>query len=99
MAVGTPGLPPLPAEGSMNALTSAVVASMIALRVFGPRTIEAIGEETPTGPTGSHNGEITTGCSYDAYTGNAKREITDLVVTGAVGAYPLAWTRVLNTRY
>src|SRR2546423_118327 len=83
----------------MKASLSAVAVWIVALFVFGPRGAQAIGNDNPSGPTGSHNGEITTGCSYDAYTGNAKREITDLVVTGAVGAYPLAWTRVLNTRY
>jgi len=56
------------------------------------------GNDNPTGVTGSYNGEITTGGSYDPYTGNAKRFVTDLTVTGSVGAYPLKWTRVLNTR-
>jgi RHS repeat-associated protein len=49
--------------------------------------------DNPTGPSGSFNGNITTGCSYDAYTGNATRSVTDIVVAGAVGSYPLAFTR------
>src|SRR5947207_12943358 len=56
------------------------------------------GNNNPTGVTGEFNGNITTGCSYDPYTGNATRSITDIVVPGAVGAYPLAFTRTLNTR-
>lgn len=58
-----------------------------------------IGNDNPTGPAGAFNGNITTGCSYDPFTGNATRSITDLVVTGAVGKYPLAFTRTANSRY
>ena len=43
----------------------------------------------PTGPSGEYNGSITTGGSYDPYTGNAKRFVDDLTVTGSIGAYPL----------
>jgi RHS repeat-associated protein len=57
-----------------------------------------LGNDNPTGAMGDYNGSITTAGSYDPYTGNAKRFITDLTVTGSVGAYPLKWTRVLNTR-
>ena len=57
-----------------------------------------IGNDNPTGVTGEYNGSITTAGSYDPYTGNAKRFVDDLTVTGSVGAYPLKWTRVLNTR-
>jgi RHS repeat-associated protein len=57
-----------------------------------------IGNDNPTGVTGEYNGSITTGGAYDPYTGNAKRFVDDLTVTGSVGAYPLKWTRVLNTR-
>lgn len=56
------------------------------------------GNDNPTGVTGQYNGSITTAGSYDPYTGNATRAITDLTVTGAVGAYPLQWSRTLNTR-
>src|SRR5262249_49952907 len=56
------------------------------------------GNDNPTGPTGMFNGNITTGCSYDAYTGNASRTINDMTVAGAVGAYPLQWVRTLNSR-
>lgn len=64
-----------------------------------PRLFEgAPGNDNPTGVMGDYNGSITTGGSYDPYTGNAKRFVTDLTVTGSVGAYPLKWTRILNTR-
>ena len=57
-----------------------------------------VGNNNPTGVTGEYNGSVTTAGSYDPYTGNAKRFVDDLTVTGSVGAYPLKWTRVLNTR-
>jgi hypothetical protein len=60
--------------------------------------VENSGNDNPTGLTGEYNGSVTTGGSYDPYTGNAKRFIDDLTVTGSVGAYPLKWTRILNTR-
>ncbi len=55
------------------------------------------GEDNPTGVTGQFNGNVTTGGSYDPYTGNATRSITDIVVPGA--AYPLAFSRTVNSRY
>ena len=58
----------------------------------------SLGNGNPTGVTGEYNGSVTTGGSYDPYTGNAKRIIDDLTVTGSIGAYPLKWTRILNTR-
>ena len=57
-----------------------------------------LGNDNPTGVAGSFNGNVTTAGSYDPYTGNAKRSVTDLVVAGSVGAYPLAFTRTANTR-
>src|SRR6266700_2663460 len=58
-----------------------------------------VGGDNPTGTSGQYNGNATTGGSYDPYTGNATRSITDLTVTGAVGSYPLAFTRTMNSRY
>jgi hypothetical protein len=46
---------------------------------------------------GAFNGQITTGNSYDPYTGNAKGEIDDIVVPGSIGAYPLKWSRFWNS--
>lgn len=54
--------------------------------------------DNPTGPSGMFNGNISTGGSYDPYTGNAMRSVTDIVVAGAVGEYPLALTRISNSR-
>ncbi len=58
-----------------------------------------IGADNPTGTSGVFNGNVNTACSYDPYTGNATRSVTDLVVSGGVGAYPLAFTRTMNSRY
>jgi RHS repeat-associated protein len=58
-----------------------------------------VGADSPAGVAGGYNGQISTGCSYDAYTGNATRAITDIVVAGGVGTYPLALTRFANSRY
>src|SRR6186713_1733629 len=52
----------------------------------------------PTGNAGRFNALSTTGCSYDPYTMNATRTIPDLTVAGAVGAYPLQWSRTMNSR-
>ena len=56
------------------------------------------GNDNPTGSAGDFNGDVTTGCRYDPYTGNAKRTVTDLAVAGGVGAYPLVFTRISNSR-
>jgi len=58
-----------------------------------------MGNDNPTGVSGVFNGNVTTAGSYDPYTGNATRSITDITVAGAVGAYPLAFTRTMNSRY
>jgi hypothetical protein len=55
------------------------------------------GADNPTGVSGVFNGNVTTGGSYDPYTGNAIRVVDDLVVPGSVGAYPLKWTRYFNS--
>jgi RHS repeat-associated protein len=64
-----------------------------------PTVLGQVGNNNPTGPAGDFNGEVTTGCSYDPYTGNAKRTITDLVVPGAVGKYGLTYSRTWNSRF
>ena len=60
--------------------------------------LHAQADDNPTGPAGIFNGNITTGCSYDPFTGNAMRVVTDIVASGAVGDHPLAFTRIANTR-
>ena len=52
------------------------------------------GDFNATGITGIFNGNVTTGCSYDPLTGNAKRVVTDLVVPGSVGKYPSKWCAI-----
>jgi RHS repeat-associated protein len=63
------------------------------------RSAAQVASDNPTGVAGQFNGNVTTGCSYDPYTGNATRSITDLVVAGTSGTYPLAFTRTMNSRY
>jgi RHS repeat-associated protein len=58
-----------------------------------------VGNDNPTGTSGQFNGNITTGCSFDPYTANATRSVTDIIVAGGVGSYPLAFTRTMNSRY
>lgn len=74
----------------------------LSLSLFLARPSQAdpppIGNDNPTGVTGEYHGSTTTAGSYDPYTGNAKRVIDDLTVTGSIGEYPLKWTRTLNTR-
>jgi RHS repeat-associated protein len=57
-----------------------------------------VGNQNPSGASGAFNGQVNTGCSYDPYTGNATRTLTDIVVAGAVGEYPLALVRTANSR-
>jgi YD repeat-containing protein len=72
---------------------AAVVGGLLASHSFAQ-----MGNDNPTSVTGEFSGSITTGCHYDPYTGNAKRAIEDIAVPGSIGAYPLKWTRILNTR-
>jgi RHS repeat-associated protein len=57
-----------------------------------------VGNDNPTGPGGAFNGNVTTGCSYDPYTSNSTRTITDISVAGAVGEYGLSYSRTWNSR-
>jgi RHS repeat-associated protein len=72
-----------------------VLAALIAL---APLSALAQGNDNPTGVSGIFNGNSNTGCSYDPYTANATRTIPDIIVTGAVGSYPLQWSRIMNSR-
>jgi YD repeat-containing protein len=65
---------------------------------LSPQAFAQAGNDNPGGVTSDYHGSITTAGYYDPYTGNAKREITDIVVPGAIGAYPLKYTRTYNTR-
>lgn len=77
-----------------------IVVLFCAVGIAAGRIASAqVGNDNPTGVAGQFNGNITTGCSYDPYTGNAMRTVTDIVVAGTVGKYPLAFTRVSNSRF
>ncbi len=73
---------------------------VISLALCGIQSsLAQLGNDNPTGTSGQFNGNVTTGGSYDPYTGNATRSVTDLVVAGGVSSYPLAFGRVNNSRY
>lgn len=77
-----------------------VLAVLIGIAGFFASTVCAqVGNDNPTGVCGQFNGNVTTGCSYDPYTANATRSITDITVAGGTGAYPLAFTRTMTSRY
>ena len=77
----------------------AVVLVLFGLMPISTTLRAQVGNGNPTGPAGFFNGNTNTGCSYDPLTGNATRSITDLVVAGSVGTYPLAFSRTANSRY
>ena len=73
--------------------------SSVALTIaFAVSRVAAEGEDNPTGVSGIYNGNVTSGGSYDPYTGSAMRVVDDLAVPGSVGKYPLKWTRTWNSR-
>ena len=76
-------------------------AGTLALLAFLPLAFPLqaqVANQNPTGWSGIFNGQVNTGCSYDPYTGNATRSITDIAVAGAVGEYPLALVRAQPIR-
>src|SRR5215831_3797087 len=82
-----------------NSRRDAVVALVALLLALTVQDLFAqVGNNNPTGASGMFNGQVNTGCSYDPYTGNATRSITDIAVAGAVGDYPLALVRSSNSR-
>src|SRR6202162_2317859 len=64
-----------------------------------PVAFAQVGNDNPTGVAGEFQGEITTGCDYSPYTTTARRTVTDLVVAGGVGTYPLTFARTSTSRY
>src|SRR5215475_15830636 len=88
------------AQGSTAKIQQCIVVILGALlAVLGSHDLSAqVGNQNPTGASGIFNGQINTGCSYDPYTGNATRTLTDVAVAGAVGEYPLALVRTANSR-
>ena len=86
---------PLPTSGAQPCARSPL---LLLLLLLGSTLQGQVGNQNPGGASGMFNGEIHTGCSYDPYTGNATRSITDIAVAGAVGEYPLALVRTANSR-
>jgi RHS repeat-associated protein len=74
------------------------VAVVSFITLIGISRADDPGDDNPTGVSGEFNGNVTTGCYYDPYTGNATRAITDINVPGAVGMYPLAFVRSMKSR-
>jgi RHS repeat-associated protein len=70
----------------------------LSLLISLPELRGQVGNNNPTGTGGMFNGNVTTGCSYDPYTANAMRSVSDMVVAGAVGSYGLSYSRTWNTR-
>ncbi|MFZ1220144.1 MAG: hypothetical protein WAO00_12685, partial [Chthoniobacterales bacterium] len=54
-------------------------------------------ENNPSGNAGALKGQIETGGSYDAQSGNSTRIVNDLHVPGALGEYGLDFTRYWNS--
>jgi RHS repeat-associated protein len=61
------------------------------------QTPAATPNENPEGNTGALKGQVTTGASYDAHSGNGTRVVTDLHLPGALGVYGLDFTRYWNS--
>ncbi|MEN3370689.1 MAG: hypothetical protein V7609_2832, partial [Verrucomicrobiota bacterium] len=61
------------------------------------QTPGATPDENPEGNTGALKGQVTTGSSYDAHSGNGVRVVTDLHLPGALGVYGLDFTRYWNS--
>jgi RHS repeat-associated protein len=71
---------------------AAIAAACLAGSLFAD-----VGGTNPTGTSGQYNGNLEVG--VDLLTMNATRSVTDLVIAGGVGSYPLAFTRTMNSRY
>jgi hypothetical protein len=52
------------------------LTTLLSLLLIQPGKTAPPGNDNLLGPTGEYNGSITTGGSYDPYTGNAKRLIS-----------------------
>jgi len=71
----------------------------LACILISPSVVAQVGNDNPTGPAGMFNGNSRTGCSFDPFTGNSARNAIDLEMSGSVGAYPLSFARISNSRY
>src|SRR5437867_7637979 len=85
----------------MSAVYNNILATLFLSVLAASSLFAQAGNDNPTGSSGEFEGSgiVTTGCHYNSYTGNARRAVTDIVVAGGVGAYPLEFTRTSNSRY
>jgi YD repeat-containing protein len=74
-----------------------LIVLLIILVCQGALRAQDTESDNPTGLSGEFNGEVTTAGSYDPFTGNIKRQVTDLTVPGANGSYALAFARTFNS--
>ncbi|HKP03956.1 MAG TPA: RHS repeat-associated core domain-containing protein [Chthoniobacterales bacterium] len=73
------------------------LALMLSVFVVSQNVLTA--EDNPSGNAGALKGQIETGGSYDAHSGNATRVVNDLHVPGALGEYGLDFTRYWNSTH
>lgn len=79
--------------------TLKILSVKVAIGLVGLSRVALGQNDNPTGPAGAFNGYSTTAGEFDPYTANATRTVVDLSVPGGVGAYPLVWTRTMNSRH
>ncbi len=95
----TPSLSTAASPALPSRFLSAAFAIVGAFALFStPVHAQETDDSNPTGEAGSFNGQVTTGCSYDPYTGNAKRSVVDYAMVGSNGDYPLVMARTHNSR-
>jgi len=82
----------------MDKRTECFLIVSLGCAVFSQPMFGQAGNDNPGGVTNEYHGSSEVAGQLDPYTGSARREIDDIVVPGSVGAYPLKFTRILNTR-
>src|ERR1043165_9441358 len=85
-------------RSAMNSIAKCLGLVWLGSLFLAPSLFGQAGNNNPGGVTAEFYGSITTAGNYDPWTGNARREIDDIVVPGTIGAYPLKFTRTLSTR-
>src|SRR5712692_4623726 len=85
----------------MRTIYKTTFAVLSVLGLVASHLFAQAGNDNPTGNAGEFEGSgiVTTGCHYNSYTASASRAVTDLIVAGGVGAYPLEFSRTSNSRY
>lgn len=66
----------------MNSITKHLGLVWIGSFLLAPSLFGQAGNDNPGGVTAEYHGNVTTAGDYDPYTGNARREIDDIVVPG-----------------